>query len=197
MDDPNPPRLWISQGGEAARSVPIAEGTTVIGRGEHCDVSLEDEAISADHLEISRRGPSLMAEDLDSRNGTLLNGEPLDSRKRVRDGDVLQAGDFRIEVGLPPQQRHKATAVAPRDAVKLTEDEREVAVALVADYRSEGVRAPRLATRAEIAGKLHVSERTVQRRIDALGRKLKVPDEPKRERPRMVAERVLELGLDR
>ena len=197
MEDLNPPRLWISQGGEAPRSFPLETGTTVIGRGEHCDISLEDESISAEHLEIGRRGPSLMAEDLDSRNGTLLNGEALAGRRRLREGDVLQAGDVRIEVALPPQQRHKATAVAPRDEVKLTEDEREVAVALVADYRSEGVRAPRLATRAEIAEKLHVSERTVQRRIDALGQKLKVPDEPRRERPRMVAERVLELGLDR
>lgn len=197
MDDPNPPRLWVSHGGEAARSFPLPTGTTVIGRGNHCDINLEDEAISADHLEVSRRGPSLMADDLDSRNGTLLNGQPLTARRRLRDGDVLQAGDFRIEVALPTQQRHKATAVAPREAVKLTEDEREVAIALVADYRTEGVRAPRLATRAEIAEKLHVSERTVQRRIDALGRKLKVPGEPTRERPRMVAERVLELGLDR
>ena len=88
---------------------------------------------------------------------------------------MLQAGEGQDRVALPPQQRHKATAIAPREAVKLTEDEREVAVALVADYRSEGVRAPRLATRAEIAERLHVSERTAQRRIDALGRKLKIP----------------------
>lgn len=197
MDDSNPPRLWISQGAEAPRSFPLESGDTVIGRGEHCDVTLDDEAVSADHLEVSRRGLSLMAEDLDSSNGTVLNGEPLTARRRLRDGDVLQVGGARIEVSLPPQQRHKATAIAPRDAVKLTEDEREVAVALVADYRTEGVRAPQLATRADIAEKLHVSERTVQRRIDGLARKLKVPDEPKRERPRLVAERVLELGLDR
>lgn len=197
MDDPNPPRIWVSQAGEAARSFPLPPGATVIGRGDHCDIDLDDEAISAEHLEVSRRGPSLMADDLDSRNGTLLNGEPLVSRRRLRDGDVLQAGEVRIEVALPPQQRHRATAVAPGEAVKLTEDERELAVALVAEYRSEGVRAPRLATRAEIAERLHVSERTVQRRIDGLARKLKVPGEPARERPRMVAERVLELGLDR
>ena len=70
MEDPIRPRVWVSQGGEAARLFPLAEGTTVIGRGEHCDISLDDESISADHLEIGRRGPSLMAEDLDSRNGT-------------------------------------------------------------------------------------------------------------------------------
>ena len=58
MEDSNPPRLWISHRGEAPRSFPLGPGTTVIGRGEHCEISLEDEAISTDHLELSRRAAS-------------------------------------------------------------------------------------------------------------------------------------------
>jgi DNA-binding NarL/FixJ family response regulator len=68
---------------------------------------------------------------------------------------------------------------------------------LVAPYRDPDVRAGRPATRAEVAGALHVSERTVQRRLDALATKLGIHAEPGRERPRLIAERVLELGLDR
>ena len=196
-DEGSPPRLWISEGGEAPRSVALEEGSTLIGRGEHCDISLDDQAISLDHVEISRRGPSLMAEDLDSRNGTLVNGEPLTRQRRLRNGDVIQVGSHRLEVALAPQNRHDSTVAAPTEAVALTDDERQVATALVASYRSDAVRAPRPATRAEIAAQLHVSERTVQRRMDDLARKLKVPGEPKRDRPLMVAERVLELGLDR
>jgi pSer/pThr/pTyr-binding forkhead associated (FHA) protein len=169
----------------------------VLGRGAHCDVRLEDDAVSGDHLEITRRGPSLMAADLDSRNGTVLNGEPLDRPRRLRNGDVLQAGRFRLEVALPPQQRHESTVAAPRGIVELTEEERHVASALVAAYRATDVRAPRPATRAEMAEALHVSERTVQRRLDTLAKKLKIPPESRRERPRLIADRVLELGLDR
>ena len=168
----------------------------MIGRGDHCDVTLDDEAVSLDHVEITRRGPSLMATDLDSRNGTLINGEPLTRQRRLRNGDVLQVGGQRLEIALAPQQRHDITVAAPREAIDLTEDERAVAVALVAPYRSDEVRAPRPATRAEIADTLHVSERTIQRRMDTLARKLKIPIEPKRERPRLIADRVLELGID-
>jgi predicted component of type VI protein secretion system len=195
--DRSSPRIWISEADAAPRSVALAEGRTVIGRGDHCQVKLEDDAVSWDHAEIERRGSSLLATDLDSRNGTLLNGSALDRTRRLRNGDVLQVGPFRLEVSLPPQIRHDATAAAPRGAIELTEDERDVAGALVARYKEPGVRAGRPATRAEVAEALHVSERTVQRRLDALATKLAIPAESGRERPRLIAERVLELGLDR
>ncbi|MFI5027784.1 MAG: hypothetical protein ACHQCF_02235, partial [Solirubrobacterales bacterium] len=93
--------------------------------------------------------------------------------------------------------RAGATAAAKEPAVALTEEERATAAALVAPYRSEGAFAGRPATRAEIAEELHVSERTAQRRLDGLGTKLDVPGETGRERPRLIAARVIELGLDR
>ena len=191
------PRIWISEADGTPRSVALVEGRSVLGRGEHCQVCLEDEAVSWDHAEVVRHGPSLIAADLDSRNGTLLNGEALTDRRRLRNGDVLQVGRFRLEVALPPQIRHDSTVAAPKGAVELSEDERAAARALVAPYRTPGVRAARTATRAEVAEALHVSERTVQRRLDALATKLGIPSDAGRERPRLIAERVLELGLDR
>jgi predicted component of type VI protein secretion system len=196
-DDPSQPRLWITEPGQAQRSQGLEEGRTLVGRGDHCDLQLPDEAVSTDHLEITRRGPSLLATDLDSRNGTLLNGDHLDRPRRLRNGDVLQLGRFRLEVSLPPQQRHDSTIAAPHSPVELTPEEREAATALVAPYREPGVRAGRPATRAEIASALHISERTAQRRLDGLAARLSIPSDAGRERPRLIAERVLELGLDR
>jgi predicted component of type VI protein secretion system len=196
-DDPSQPRLWITEPGEAQRSVGLEEGRTLLGRGDHCDVRLSDEAVSTDHLEITRHGPSLLATDLDSRNGTLLNGDRVDRPRRLRNGDVLQLGRFRLEVSLPPQQRQDSTVAAPHAPIELTPEEREAATALVAPYRAPGVRAGRPATRAEIAAALHISERTAQRRLDVLAGKLSIPSDAGRERPRLIAERVLELGLDR
>jgi pSer/pThr/pTyr-binding forkhead associated (FHA) protein len=191
------PRIYVSDADNTPRSVAMDEGRTVVGRGDHCDVCLDDEAVSYDHLEIVRHGPSLIAADLDSSNGTTLNGETLDRNRRLKDGDILMVGRFRLEVALPPQTRHEATAAAPSGAVELTEDERQVARALVAPYKEPGVRAGRPATRAEVAEALHVSERTVQRRLDALATKLRIEGESGRERPRLIAEKVMELGLDR
>jgi predicted ArsR family transcriptional regulator len=90
-----------------------------------------------------------------------------------------------------------ATIASSGAAVELSEEERATAAALVAPYRSEGAFAGRPATRAEIAAELHVSERTAQRRLDALAARLDVGGEAGRDRPRQIAARVIELGLDR
>ena len=191
------PRLWLSKSGEAPHSVALSVERTVVGRSPEADVVLEDEGVSWTHLEIERRGDVLMATDLDSRNGTALNGEPLDRPRRLRDGDTLIVGGHRLEVSDPLPGRAGATVAAAEPSVALTEEERATAAALVAPYRTEGAFAGRPATRAEIAAELHVSERTAQRRIEALAAKLDVPGDSGRERPRLVAARVIELGLDR
>jgi pSer/pThr/pTyr-binding forkhead associated (FHA) protein len=190
-------RIWISSSGQAPRSVALSGERTVIGRSPGAEIQLDDEAVSWNHLEIESRGEVLMATDLDSFNGTSLNGEPLDRPRRLRDGDTLIVGGHRLEVktgGITPVG---ATVANTEPTVALSAEERATAAALVAPYRSEGAFAGRPATRAEIAQELHVSERTAQRRLDALAAKLDVPGDAGRDRPRQIAARVIELGLDR
>jgi predicted component of type VI protein secretion system len=190
-------RLWVSAGREAPRSVPLRGERTVIGRSPEADVRLDDDAVSWNHLEIERRGEVLMATDLDSRNGTALNGQPLDRPRRLQDGDTLIVGAHRLEVSTGSVTPVGATVPSSGSTVELSEEERATAAALVAPYRREGAFAGRPATRAEIAAELHVSERTAQRRLDALAAKLDVPGDAGRDRPRQIAARVIELGLDR
>jgi predicted component of type VI protein secretion system len=190
-------RIWVSSGAEAPRSVALGDAVTVVGRSPEAGIQLEDEAVSWNHLEIERRGEVLMATDLDSRNGTALNGEPLDRPRRLRDGDTLIVGGHRLEVAVGPATPVGATVPSSGPSVALTGEERETAAALTAPYRSEGAFAGRPATRAEIADSLQVSERTAQRRLDALAAKLGVPGDAGRDRPRQIAARIIELGLDR
>jgi pSer/pThr/pTyr-binding forkhead associated (FHA) protein len=190
-------RIWLTGGGGEPRSVALTEERTIVGRSPEAGVQLEDEAVSWNHLEIERRGEVLIATDLDSRNGTALNGEPLDRPRRLRDGDTLIVGGHRLEVKLGVTPAGGETVPTSSPSVALNEEERATATALVAPYRSEGAFAGRPATRAEIAATLHVSERTAQRRLDALAAKLGVPGDSGRERPRLIAARVIELGLDR
>jgi len=190
-------RIWLTGEGGEPRSLPLSEERTIVGRSPEAGIRLEDEAVSWNHLEIERRGEVLIATDLDSRNGTALNGEPLDRPRRLRDGDTLILGGHRLEVALGVSPPGGETVPSSAPSVALSAEERETATALVAPYRSEGAFAGRPATRAEIAEALHVSERTAQRRLDALAVKLGVPGDTGRERPRLVAARVIELGLDR
>jgi predicted component of type VI protein secretion system len=188
-------RIWLTSDAEP-RSFPLPEGRTRVGRDPGADIRLDDEAVSLHHLEIENRDGVLFATDLDSRNGTALNGERLDRPRRLRDGDVLTLGGQRLEIASAiPGGGETVPASAP--AVALNEEERQTAAALVAPYRDRGAFAGRPATRAELAAALHVSERTAQRRLDALAAKLEVGGEAGRERPRLIAARVIELGLDR
>jgi len=168
-----------------------------VGRDPEAAIHIDDEAVSWSHLEIENRGGVLMATDLDSRNGTALNGEPLDRPRRLRDGDALLVGGHRLEVSDRVPGRAGGTIAASAPSIPLTEEERATARALVAPYRNEGAFAGRPATRAELAEALHVSERTAQRRLDTLAAKLDVPGDAGRDRPRLIAARVIELGLDR
>jgi predicted component of type VI protein secretion system len=190
-------RIWMTGPGGEPRSAALSAERTVVGRDPDADVHIDDEAVSWHHLEIENRGGVLMATDLDSRNGTALNGEPLERPRRLRDGDTLLVGGHRLEVSDPVPGRAGGTVAATEGAVTLNEEERATAAALVAPYRSEGAFAGRPATRAEIAEALHVSERTAQRRLDALAIKLDISGESGRDRPRQIAARVIELGLDR
>jgi predicted component of type VI protein secretion system len=190
-------RIWLTGEGDGPRSAALPPGRTVVGRDPEAAIHIDDDAVSWNHLEIENRGGVLMATDLDSRNGTALNGEPLDRPRRLRDGDTLIVGGHRLEVSDPVPGRAGGTVASTAPSVPLSEEERGTAAALVAPYRSEGAFAGRPATRAELAEALHVSERTAQRRLDALATKLSISGEAGRDRPRLIAARVIELGLDR
>ena len=73
-------------------------GRWVIGRMPSCDFALTgDDAISRTHAEIAVRAGLCLVRDLDSCNGTLVNGRPV-HRARLRRGDVLLVGETEIRV---------------------------------------------------------------------------------------------------
>lgn len=65
---------------------------STVGRDAASDVVVNDEAASARHALIELQGGSWWIEDQGSTNGTLLNGERLGRRERIRDGDVVEIG---------------------------------------------------------------------------------------------------------
>ncbi|TNF29999.1 MAG: FHA domain-containing protein [Deltaproteobacteria bacterium] len=93
-------RLTLTRNeGELPVEVMIPGTVTVLGRMEG-DVLVDDDSVSSRHLEIENFGPGLRwVRDLGSTNGSALNGEPLDGRRReLKDGDVLTLGLVKIAV---------------------------------------------------------------------------------------------------
>lgn len=69
----------------------VAAEQLTLGRGGGADVRLVDEGISRFHCRIGVDGDDLYVEDLQSRNGTFLNGERI-TRRKLEDGDKIQLG---------------------------------------------------------------------------------------------------------
>jgi adenylate cyclase len=69
---------------------------TIIGRHEKSDLRLFDGMVSRNHCIINKEGKRWILKDLDSRNGTWVNGRRIKIRRNLRAGDVIQIGPFRL-----------------------------------------------------------------------------------------------------
>jgi hypothetical protein len=74
-------------------------GGLSIGRSKESDVQIEDRYASGVHARVFSREGRHFVEDMDSTNGTLLNGATLKGEAELIDGDVVRIGDteFRFE----------------------------------------------------------------------------------------------------
>jgi pSer/pThr/pTyr-binding forkhead associated (FHA) protein len=85
----------------------------VLGRGPAADVWLAwDEQVSRVHAQLERIGDDwLLVDDGLSANGTLLNAEPVDGRRRLRDGDVIGIGSTELVYRAPMEGDGSATVI--------------------------------------------------------------------------------------
>lgn len=65
---------------------------TTIGRSSRCDIIIKDKFVSKKHLKITEENGMYFIEDLNSANGTFLNGEQIFDIVELRDGDKIGVG---------------------------------------------------------------------------------------------------------
>ncbi len=81
----------ILQGVESQHYFSQAE--IMIGRDTHCDLSMMDETMSAHHARLVHHHGQWWLEDLNSTNGTFLNGERLNTPAVIITGDEFKCGN--------------------------------------------------------------------------------------------------------
>src|SRR5207248_8129512 len=88
--------LMTLQGPDVGRKYPLAGDATVLGRQYDSHICLTGKAISRQHAQIVCRQSSYFVEDLDSSNGTFLNGLRLAAHTLapISDRDMLQIGPY-------------------------------------------------------------------------------------------------------
>ena len=85
------PRLIAIAGPSLGALLPL-EGATTLGREPTSDYVIGDAAMSRRHCTIEHRDTGWVIRDLDSRNGTMVNGVPIRAQA-LADGDQIRVGD--------------------------------------------------------------------------------------------------------
>ena len=98
---PMSPVIEIRPPGQPVRRLALDRAIEV---GRECDGEvLSDPSVSRVHLKLTPSPTALSVVDLGSRNGTLLNGNPLTGRAVLEAGDIIRLGQTEIVViGRPP-----------------------------------------------------------------------------------------------
>ncbi|MGD0897956.1 MAG: SpoIIE family protein phosphatase [Thermoguttaceae bacterium] len=96
--------LLAVKGLPAGETLPLGKEITILGRHPECDIVLDSGAISRQHARILRVGEEFYVEDLQSRNGTQLNGTPVKGRQRLSAGDRVGLCDIVFQFFERPDQ---------------------------------------------------------------------------------------------
>ena len=75
---------------------PLIEGEHIAGRGDECEMVIDAETVSRRHACITVRGESASIEDLDSTNGTSVDGIRISTPTQLADGNQIALGTARL-----------------------------------------------------------------------------------------------------
>jgi pSer/pThr/pTyr-binding forkhead associated (FHA) protein len=123
------PKLVVLSEGLTGRSYELKVEKTTIGRLEDNAFQIPEQSVSSHHCEVLLQGPDVFIKDLNSTNGTFINGEKV-SEKTLKPGQILRLGNIEIRLegdgaAAAPAGKKKMdqnTQVIPR-GVKLNEFE--------------------------------------------------------------------------
>jgi pSer/pThr/pTyr-binding forkhead associated (FHA) protein len=175
-----------------------SRSSLTLGRGSGCDVRLGwDERVSRVHAALELVGSDwALVDDGLSRNGTFLNGERLNGRRRLRDGDtfVLGSTSFRFRDTVRPTTQLTKVGEQLVTAASLSPTQRQVVVALCRPYKHDDPYATP-ASNQQIADELFLSVDAVKTHLRTLFQKFGIEDLPQNQKRVKLVERVLGLGL--
>jgi pSer/pThr/pTyr-binding forkhead associated (FHA) protein len=120
--------LVILNQGMTGRAFEVNVERTTVGRVEENTFQISDASVSSRHAEIHLQGSELLIRDLNSTNGTFINGEKI-SEAVLKPGQILRFGqvELKIDDGQPVSDPPQAAvpsrgpeAAAPRKTVDAT-----------------------------------------------------------------------------
>jgi len=89
------PKLIVSIDGVVIKDVTLAKDRTTLGRRPYNDIVVDNLAISGEHAVLHMIGSDVYLEDLNSTNGTYVNGRAI-KKQALEQNDVIEVGKYKI-----------------------------------------------------------------------------------------------------
>lgn len=120
-------KLILSMDGLVLKEIPLSKERTTIGRKPHNDIQIDNLAISGEHAVIVTILNDSFLEDLNSTNGTYVNGQPI-KKHFLQNSDVIELGKYKLKyINETPSQTTAAdfekTMVLRPDLMKKTAEQ--------------------------------------------------------------------------
>ena len=107
-------KLVVLSEGLSGRAFEIKAEKTTIGRVEDNTFQLSEPSVSSHHAEVWLNGADVMVKDLDSTNGTYINGEKI-AESKLKPGQTLRFGSVDLKLDAPGQPSAPPPAKKPSD----------------------------------------------------------------------------------
>ena len=90
------PKMIISLDGVVLKEVPLTKDRTSLGRRPYNDIVIDHLAVSGEHAVLQLSGKDGYIEDLNSTNGTYVNGKTV-KKQLLKSADIVEIGNYKIQ----------------------------------------------------------------------------------------------------
>jgi pSer/pThr/pTyr-binding forkhead associated (FHA) protein len=90
------PKMIVSIDGVVIREVQVTKDRTSVGRRPYNDLVIDNLAVSGEHAVLQMSGSEVYLEDLNSTNGTFVNGKAV-KKQLLNDSDTVEIGKYKIK----------------------------------------------------------------------------------------------------
>jgi hypothetical protein len=109
--------MIVSIDGVVIKEVQLTKDRTTLGRRPYNDIVIDNLAVSGEHAVMQMSGSDVFLEDLNSTNGTYVNGKAI-KKQQLQSGDTVEIGKYKIKfVHEGASDSHEKTMVINAGAV--------------------------------------------------------------------------------
>lgn len=105
--------LEIMKDGKSKQRIVVKDGESYIGRADDCKIRIPSSNVSRKHCKITLKDRLAFVVDLQSVNGTFVNGEKISKSTILREGDILLVGPITFQVMVPTTVTKPINPVRP------------------------------------------------------------------------------------